>query len=198
MKLLVGLGNPGEEYEATRHNVGFLVAEEFRRRHGGGREGRRAQAFVSRVRMGAESIFVARPLTFMNRSGAAVAALLAQVDAEPRDLLVVCDDLYLDFGVLRLKARGSHGGHKGLRSIMEMLGTQAFPRLRIGVGPAPAGTTHADYVLSQFRRAEARELPSVVEAAVNCVEVTVLEGLEAAMNRFNRSASPKGDEAEGR
>jgi len=188
LKLLVGLGNPGEEYRATRHNVGYRVAEAFRRRHGGGREERRARSLVSRCDLGEGEILVARPLTYMNRSGEAVAALLDLAQAGPADLMVVCDDLNLELGTLRLRARGTHGGHNGLRSIIETLGSQAFPRLRVGVGPAEAEVPHAEFVLAPFRRSERARVEEVVEAAADCVERAVRDGIAKAMSRYNAPA----------
>lgn len=186
MKVLVGLGNPGEEYAATRHNVGCRVAEEIIRRRGRPYEAQRARSIVCRVTIGGTETIVARPLTYMNRSGAAVAALLELAQAGPEDLLVVCDDLYLDFGTVRLRSRGSHGGHNGLRSIVETLGTPAFARLRIGVGPADPGAPHADFVLRPFPRHQQKLLPEVVGQAADCAEAALSEGITTAMNRFNR------------
>jgi len=188
LKLLIGLGNPGEEYRATRHNVGYRVAEAFRKRHAGRREERRARSLVSRCDLGESEILIARPLTYMNHSGGAVAALLDLAQAGPADLLVVCDDLNLELGTLRLRARGSHGGHNGLRSIIEALGTQAFPRLRVGVGPADAEVPHAEFVLAPFRRSERHRLEEVVEAAVDCVEAAARDGIAKAMSRYNAPA----------
>ena len=188
LKLVVGLGNPGEEYETTRHNVGYRVVQEIRTRRGLPYEERRARSIVSRVRIDGAAALVARPQTFMNRSGTAVAALLALAEAGPEDLLVVCDDLYLDFGTIRLRASGSHGGHNGLLSIIETLGTRAFARLRVGVGPAEPGVPHADFVLASFRRREQTRLPDLVRQAADCAEMAVLQGVTAAMNRYNSSS----------
>lgn len=188
--MLVGLGNPGEEYGPTRHNIGYGVAEEILRRRGGPYEERRARSIVSRVPIDDQPVIVARPLTSMNRSGVAVADLLKMADAGPESLLVVCDDLYLDFGTIRLRLRGGPGGHNGLLSIIETLGTQAFPRLRVGIGPPDPGVTHADFVLAPFRRRERALLPKVVQRAADCAEAAVALGVAAAMNRFNRMPRP--------
>lgn len=194
MKVLVGLGNPGEEYAATRHNIGYRVAEEIAGRRGRPYEAQRARSIVCRVTVGDTETIVARPLTFMNRSGAAVAALLELAGAGPEDLLVVCDDLYLDFGTIRLRKRGSHGGHNGLLSIVETLGTQAFARLRIGVGPVEPGEPHADFVLRPFPRRQQKLLPEVVRQAAECAEVALAEGIATAMNRFNRKPADQAGE----
>ena len=185
MKVVVGLGNPGEEYETTRHNIGYRVAEEILARHGHPYEEHRARSLVCRAKFDGTAVLVARPLTFMNRSGAAVAALLVHAEAGPEDLLVICDDLYLDFGTIRLRPRGSHGGHNGLLSIIETLGTREFARLRVGVGPAEPGSPHADFVLAPFRRREQGRLPELVRLAADCAETAVLLGVTSAMNRFN-------------
>jgi PTH1 family peptidyl-tRNA hydrolase len=195
VKVLVGLGNPGEEYEATRHNVGFRVAEEILLRWGRPYEERKARSILGRVRIGDHAVIVARPRTFMNRSGAAVADLLKAADAGPGDLLVVCDDLHLDLGTIRLRARGSHGGHNGLLSIIDTLGTREFPRLRVGVGPVDPGVPHADFVLAPFRRREQAIVPDVVRRAADCAETAVVLGVAAAMNRCNRT--PRAGAAEG-
>ncbi len=187
MTVVVGLGNPGDEYRRTRHNIGDLVVEAFRKRVGEPREQRRARALVAEARIGDRTVMLARPRTYMNRSGAAVSELLRETGAGPEELLVVCDDLYLKFGTLRLRSRGSHGGHNGLRSIIDALGTQAFPRLRVGVGPADADVAHADFVLASFPKAERERLPEVLEAAAGCVEIAVREGLLKAMNLYNRT-----------
>jgi len=185
VKVLVGLGNPGERYAGTRHNVGYLVAEEVIRRAGRPRQETRAGALVCRVTIGGNEVLVARPLGFMNRSGPAVVALLDAAGAAPEDLLVVCDDLYLDFGTIRIRARGSHGGHNGLLSILEALGTRELPRVRVGVGPADPRASHADFVLEPFTRAEQESLPAIVDRAADGAGVAIEEGIAAAMNRFN-------------
>lgn len=202
MKVLLGLGNPGDEYAATRHNVGFRVAEEILRRHGARREARRCRSLVAATRVDGVEVLVARPLTYMNRSGAAAAALLGEAEAEPGDLLVVCDDLNLDLGRLRLRARGSHGGHNGLSSIIEALGTQEFPRLRVGIGPVAPGVPQADFVLAPFRRDEREAIAAAVARAADGAEIALTAGIQAAMNPINRGPAPDrgggGTEAGGR
>ncbi|OLE64632.1 MAG: aminoacyl-tRNA hydrolase [Acidobacteria bacterium 13_1_20CM_2_68_14] len=190
MKILVGLGNPGEDYMTTRHNIGTRVAEEILQRRGQPYEERKARSIVGRVRIGDHAVIVARPQTFMNRSGRAVADLLKLAETGPEDLLVVCDDLYLDLGRMRLRTRGSHGGHNGLLSIIETLETQAFARLRVGVGPADPEVPHADFVLAPFTRREQSLLPDVVRRAADCAEAAIVLGVAAAMNRFNRTPPP--------
>jgi PTH1 family peptidyl-tRNA hydrolase len=196
VKVLVGLGNPGPEYRATRHNVGYLVAEAIRARSGSPRERRADRCLSSRVTMAGGDVVLARPLTYMNRSGEAVAALLDLAGAEPKDLMVICDDLYLELGSLRLRPRGSHGGHNGLRSIIEVLGTQEFPRLRLGVGPADPGVDYADFVLAPFPRADRERVEQMVGEAADCVEAVAAHGLPKAMNRYNRTQRAAGESDE--
>ncbi len=189
MEILLGLGNPGPEYRATRHNIGFLVVEELRGRHGGAPVERRGRSLLCRLRVGKRGILLARPQTYMNRSGEAAEALLRLAQAAPSDLLVICDDLYLDLGVIRLRTRGSHGGHNGLRSIIEKLGTDQFPRLRIGVGIPGPGVDRAAFVLEPFPRADRERLKEIVRQAADCAGTAAVDGVERAMNRFNRRPS---------
>ncbi len=184
--MFVGLGNPGDEYRLTRHNIGYMTAEELARSHGTGDPERRARSIIQWARIEGEEVLVARPQTWMNGSGEAVAALLRSVGAGPGDLLVACDDLYLEFGTLRFRARGSDGGHNGLASVLEAVGTRDVPRLRIGVGPPDPGVPHADFVLAPFRRQERAGLPDVVERAAAGAAVALRDGIAVAMNRFNR------------
>jgi peptidyl-tRNA hydrolase, PTH1 family len=193
MRILVGLGNPGPDYRDTRHNVGFLVVEELRRRHGGPKEERGDGWRGARVRMGAAAVYLGRPVTFMNRSGDVVSRLLEREESTPADLLVVCDDFELEFGAIRLRPRGSHGGHNGLRSIIASIGTQEFARLRVGVGPVEEGTDPSDFVLAPFRRPEREKLSEVLAAAADTAEAAVEDGIERAMGRFNRRQAPQSE-----
>ena len=191
MKLIVGLGNPGREYRETRHNVGFLVVDEIARRH------RLALAlapsqvpetFVAK-RYGADPLLVAKPLTYMNRSGDAVAALARYYDVGAADLLVVVDEAALPFGRLRARARGSAGGHNGLASIIERLGTTEFARLRLGVGRGDPRRDLADYVLSTFEPDERAELEGFIARAADAAEMFAVEGIEQLMNTYNPDAT---------
>lgn len=186
MKLVVGLGNPGNKYEGTRHNVGFAAVDILAARHFVQWEAapRGAGALVGRWR--AADVVLAKPLTFMNLSGAAVAALLQFYKIELPDMLVIVDEVQLDTGRIRLRPEGSAGGHNGLKSIIESLGTGAFPRLRIGVGRGDTRRDLADHVLAKF---DAEERPIIDEAigrAADASEAFVAEGMAGAMNRFNR------------
>lgn len=191
VSLVVGLGNPGRRYRETRHNVGFLVVEALRGRAGGPDEREAAHSALWGAAVEGRNVVLARPLVFMNRSGAAVRALAEKQGASPAEVLVVCDDFHLDFGDLRLRRSGSHGGHNGMRSIIAALGTQEFPRLRIGIGAAPEGEDPADFVLERFAPDERARLGDVVARAADCVETVLQAGLEAGMNRYNRPSEGK-------
>lgn len=186
LALVVGLGNPGRRYARTRHNVGWMVVDALRARAGEPAERETAHSLLCHAVLGGREVALAKPLLFMNRSGRAVQALAAKAGVQTDDILVVADDFHLEFGALRARRGGSHGGHNGLRSIIEALGTQEFARLRIGIGEAPAGEDPADYVLEAFGRDEAARLPEIVDDAADCVELALSEGLEKAMNRHNR------------
>ncbi len=152
MKLIVGLGNPGRKYEGTRHNVGFAAVDLLAGRHGVSWESARAEALIGKWR--AENTLIAKPLTFMNLSGQAVLDLLQFYKIDPQDLLVIVDEAQLDLGRLRARPSGSSGGHNGLKSVIGVLGTENFPRLRIGVGRGDARRDLGDHVLARFDPAE--------------------------------------------
>lgn len=192
--LIVGLGNPGKEYQETRHNVGFRVVELLAQRHGIELRRQRHQAVFGEGRIAGVSVLLAKPLTYMNLSGAAVAALARYHNVTPADILVICDDVALPVGRLRLRGQGSAGGHNGLRSIIDALGTTRFPRLRIGVG-APDGRPLVDHVLGRFDRAEAEAIAVTLAEAADAVETFLRDGLEAAMNRYN-AGEPKREQPE--
>jgi len=191
VKAIVGLGNPGPKYERTRHNAGFWVVDRIAARTGAGAFAPRAKSRVAAARWQGQEILLAKPQTYMNDSGAAVRALAEEFGLAPGDILVVYDDLDLVPGVIRLRAKGRPGSHNGMRSIIHYLGTQEFPRLRIGIGPVPGGMTGADYVLSEPDAAEWELLQAAVEAAASAALTWVVQGVEAAMSRFNRSWAPQ-------
>ena len=198
MKLIVGLGNPGARYRGTRHNVGFDVVDEIARRRGLEFGGSPTDALMARERGPDAEVMLAKPLTFMNRSGGAVAALRHYYRIEPGGLLVVADDVNLPLGRLRARRRGSDGGHNGFASIIEALGTDAFPRLRVGVGRGRAERRLASHVLARFDTPEREEATIAVERAADAVETFVGDGIDAMMNRFNRKpeGTPEAGEAE--
>ena len=190
MKVVVGLGNPGLEYSRTRHNLGYLAVEEFCRQRGLTWSGRECLSRTTRGRVGNEDVLVAEPQTFMNASGEAVACLLERAGVPPADLLVVCDDVAIDLGSIRVRPTGSDGGHRGLRSITRSLGSEDFPRLRIGIRTAAAqGQDLGEHVLSTFEPAEWKEAEAQVRRAAECIQVVLEEGIPAAMNRYNRKQS---------
>ena len=186
MKLIVGLGNPGREYQDTRHNAGFMVVDEIAGRHNLTWAMAPSQVPDTKVAkiFAAEQVLLARPLTFMNRSGEAVAALSSYYGVEPADLLVVIDDIDIPFGRLRARPFGSAGTHNGLRSVVERLGTQ-FPRLRVGVGRGDARRDLADHVLAKFEPAEREQLESIITRAADAAEMFAAEGIVKVMNTYN-------------
>lgn len=191
MKLIVGLGNPGRRYHETRHNIGFAVAEDLARRTGATFEHGRANALTARVGHGPDaSWLVVKPLTLMNASGEAVAGLAQFFKVDAADILVVADDVNLPLGRLRLRSGGSAGGHNGFRSIVACLGTEAFPRLRVGVGRGDPRRDLADHVLARFDRDEEDEVSRAIARAADAVETFLASGIEAAMNRYNRAEDP--------
>lgn len=192
--MVVGLGNPGRRYQGTRHNAGFMVVEELRRRAGGPEESEKSGAARSTVRLGEQTVTLLRPMEYMNLSGGPVRAAMSRSGIDPSEVLVVSDDLWLPFGTLRVRRSGSHGGHNGLRSIFESLGTNEVPRLRVGIGPAPEAEDQADYVLEPFTRAERERLDEVIGQAADCVETIARDGLISAMNRYNRGATSASEE----
>lgn len=184
---MVGLGNPGPEYAVTRHNAGFLLADALAEQWklGPFRRGRLAR--IAEGTVDGHQVLVVKPQTYMNRSGGALAPLLATPDFTPsRDLLVLVDDAALPLGTFRLRSRGSPGGHNGLKSIEAALGSQAYARLRIGTGPIPEHADLADFDLARFPREELTVLADLMPTLVEAVTCWVADGIETAMNRFNR------------
>jgi PTH1 family peptidyl-tRNA hydrolase len=196
MKLLVGLGNPGPRYVATRHNVGSRIVEHFADTRGIGIDGQRYGGRFGRGALatpdgGGLEIAILEPQGYMNRSGEPVAAALGDLGIEdPADLLVVFDDLDLPFGRLRLRPGGSAGGHRGLGDIIDWLECNDFPRLRFGVGRPPDLQETVDYVLEPFAPEEDRALPQRLSTAGDALEMALVEGLAPAMNRYNRDPEP--------
>ena len=191
MRLIVGLGNPGREYRDTRHNVGFMVADEIAKRHGltlAMAPSQVPDAMIAK-KFGPDAVLIAKPLTFMNRSGDAVAALTLYYDIAIADLLVVVDEVALPFGRLRARARGSAGGHNGLKSCIERLGTNEFPRLRLGVGRGDSRRDLADHVLSKFEADEQSALGEFIARAADAAEMFAAEGIEKVMNTYNPGAT---------
>lgn len=187
MALVLALGNPGERYERTRHNVGWRVLDELAARWSAAGPERAANSLVWRAAPGGREVRLMKPLTFMNASGEALAAWREEHGLEIPELLVVGDDIYLPVGALRIRARGSSGGHRGLESVEETLGTRDYARLRIGVGAAGSEGLR-EHVLDRFTADEEKEIETSVHDAADAVECWLQDGLLAAMNRFNRRA----------
>ncbi len=179
MRVVVGLGNPGPRYADTRHNIGFLVVDALADSRWGERHG----ALTATMGRGEDEVLLVKPQTYMNRSGEAVRALREEQGFEPEEVLVVLDDFLLDFGRVRLRRAGSDGGHNGLGSIVERLGTERVPRLRLGVGPVPQGEDDIDFVLAPFAGRD--DVAGLVERGCAATRCWLHEGIEAAMNRFN-------------
>lgn len=191
MKVIVGLGNPGHTYHGTRHNVGFMVIQALSERRGAAMEHRmvspqdgRPAGVAGDYRLGAETVRLLMPLTMMNESGEALRAL----EVSPQDLLVVCDDVNLPLGTIRLRPQGGDGGHHGLASCLAVLGTEQVPRLRIGVGAERLPEELTDFVLAPFEPAERPVIHAAIAQAVDACEQWVTDGMEATMNRYNTVA----------
>jgi peptidyl-tRNA hydrolase, PTH1 family len=193
MRLVVGLGNPGPEYQDHRHNLGFKVVDELRARAGRLQPATppRAKfgAEIGEVTMAGERVLLCKPMEYMNVSGQAVARVAGFWKVPVAEVIVVHDELDLPFGRLKLGAGGGHGGHNGIRSLLADLGDASFARVRVGVGRPTPGHDPANYLLSSFSRAEAKELPDLIGAAADAVEEILKGGLTAAMNKFNQRRS---------
>jgi PTH1 family peptidyl-tRNA hydrolase len=185
--LIVGLGNPGREYAGNRHNVGFQIADRVAAAHQLSFSKIQHQAMIAAGRLRDHRVVIARPQTFMNESGRAVSALLNFYKIPLERLIVIFDDLDLPFGALRLRSDGGAGGHNGMRSIIGQLGTNQYARLRVGIGRPPGRMDPAAFVLQDFGRDEALELPGLLDRAVQAVETFVVADINTAMNQFNSS-----------
>jgi PTH1 family peptidyl-tRNA hydrolase len=194
MRLLVGLGNPGRRYRSTPHNAGFRVCDRFVDQHGLGAPGRKFQGQLWRGQFRGEEIGVLKPETYMNVSGAAVAEAVRYLPLEAEDLIVVFDDMDLPLGRLRIRPRGGSGGHRGLQSIIDSLGTNDFPRVRVGVGRPPTGWKATGYLLGRLGKESQGRLEQAVDRAVGAIETLLSSGIEEAMNRYNPSPPEIGEE----
>ena len=194
MKLIVGLGNPGPEYRDTRHNVGFKVVDELARRHGVNAWNEKFGGLEARIKIAEETSILSKPLSFMNLSGNAVQQFSAFYKIVATDILVIVDDVELPLGRLRARGEGGAGGHNGLKSVINSLGTEAFARLRVGVGRGNAGKNLSNFVLGRFSEDEHEIITAAVLRAADATEVFIERGIGPAMNMFN--AAPKQDLAE--
>jgi len=187
VKLIVGLGNPGRRYQGTRHNLGFLVIDRLAQQHHIEVSKRLCDALVGEWLSSVETIVLAKPQSFMNRSGEVVIELLAEYRGTADDLVVVYDDLDLPFGRIRIRPRGSAGGHRGILSIQEHLAGAPFCRVRVGIGRPPEGVDAVDYVLEPITAVEQDGLQAIIGRAAASIECILTEGVEPAMGRFNRA-----------
>jgi PTH1 family peptidyl-tRNA hydrolase len=192
VKLIVGLGNPGIEYQFTPHNAGFLAVDRIADDCGVVVSNRRGRALTAKVRLAGQDVLLAKPETFMNLSGLSVAALVEELEISPEDMIVLYDELALPLGTIRIRERGSANGHNGVKSISGVLGTEEWLRIRIGVGkPALADGREIkaggrDYLLSPFRKQELAVLDEVLDRVEDAVEMVLTQGVGVAMNEFNR------------
>ncbi len=185
MKLIIGLGNPGRDYAGTRHNIGFGVITRISEQYQIPLGSREHKAVCGKGFVGGEKVLLAQPQTFMNLSGESVRSLADYYKVEPEDIIVAYDDIDLEVGQIRIRRKGSAGGHNGIKSIISHLGTNEFPRVKIGVGAKPQGGDLARHVLGRFSREEEKKMGEVLDVAVQAVETIVSEDIESAMNRFN-------------
>jgi peptidyl-tRNA hydrolase, PTH1 family len=194
VKLIVGLGNPGIEYQFTPHNLGFLTIDRIASECGVEVRNRHCRALTARTVIGSEPVLLAKPETFMNLSGMSVRELVAEHEIRPEaDLIVIYDELDLPWGAIRIRQRGSSAGHNGMESVIGGLGTQEFLRIRLGVAPNRKVADAMTYLLAPFRKAQLKQVDEVIDKAAEAVNVILNEGPAAAMNRFNRKAEPEED-----
>ena len=196
MFLVAGLGNPGEQYAATPHNMGFLVVDRLAARHGIRVTRKECQALIGQGNIGGKTVLLAQPQTYMNLSGVAIKPLMERNEVTPADLVLVFDDLNLDWGALRLRPKGSAGGHNGVINVIEKIGTQEFPRVRLGVHPGHPLPSGKDYLLSRFNRQQTETLEAFIDLAADATESIIAEGVEKSMTKFNRRAQGNTTEEE--
>ena len=194
MRLIVGLGNPGIEYAWTPHNLGFLLVDALAEEAGIRVTRPEAKSLVGLGQIAGHEVVLAKPQTMMNLSGLAVRELVSRAECEPSDLIVVCDDIALPWGMLRVRERGTAGGHNGLKSVIGAIGTTEFVRVRLGVKPEEMRGDLREYVLRQIRRDQEDLVAEEIEQGAEAVKVILAEGTQSAMNRFNRRVSPRDEE----
>jgi peptidyl-tRNA hydrolase, PTH1 family len=198
VKLIVGLGNPGIEYQFTPHNIGFLAVDRLAEQCGVVIENRHCKALTARSRIGNEEILLAKPETYMNLSGMSVLELVRKYEVEPeKDLIVIYDELDLPLGMIRVRARGSSAGHNGMQSIINSLQTEEIARIRIGVAPDDPHKGGAKYILAPFRKSQLVAVDEALDVTAQAVNVIINDGIATAMNRFNRKNKPEEPAGEG-
>lgn len=186
MKLIAGLGNPTKEYDGTRHNIGFMAIDALAEEYGIRVDTLKHKAMTGSGYIGGQKVILAKPVTYMNLSGEAVRAISDYYKIPAEDILIIFDDTTLDVGRMRIRKKGSAGGHNGIKSIIAHLGTTEFPRVKIGIGAKREGQDLADYVLSRFPKEDKEALKEVLEDTKNAVELIVQDDIEEAMNRYNK------------
>jgi len=197
MYIIVGLGNPTKTYDGTRHNIGFAVIDQLAADCGICVDEKKHKAKIGRGHIGGKKIILAKPQTYMNLSGESVRALIDYYKVSEDELIIIYDDTSLDIGQIRIRGKGSAGGHNGIKSIISHLGTMEFPRIKVGIGNKPQGWDLADYVLSKFKEEEKDIMEEAVKSADNAIRLIITEGINEAMNRYNvRKKHGNGEEGE--
>jgi len=196
MRLIVGLGNPGPEYAWTPHNLGFLVVDRLAERAGIRVERPEAKAYIGKGRLAGQDVVLAKPQTYMNASGMAVGELVRRLEVEPSEMIVVSDDVALPWGMMRIRERGSAGGHNGLESIMSALGSDEFIRVRVGIRPEHPVRDLSAYVLMQLPKGDREDVLEIAGEAAGAVEMILADGTAKAMAKFNRRVPPDEDSQE--
>jgi PTH1 family peptidyl-tRNA hydrolase len=194
MFLVAGLGNPGEEYAATPHNMGFLVVDRLAARHGIRMTRKECQALIGQGTIGGKPVLLAKPQTYMNLSGVAIKPLLERNEIPPADLILVYDDLDLPWENLRVRPKGSGATHNGINNVIDTLGTKEFPRIRLGVHPGHSLSSGKDFLLSRFNRQQNETLDAFVDLGADAAESVIAEGVEKSMAKFNRRAQGTNEE----
>ncbi len=185
MKMIAGLGNPGSEYARTKHNVGFMFLDALAEKLGADNWKTKYDALVAEARIGTEKVLLVKPLTYMNESGRAVGPLMSWYKLAPEDLIVVHDDMDIPAGTIRIRRKGSAGGHNGMKSILYHVGDENFPRLRIGIGRPLPGWTVVKHVLAPFSEEDAPKIREAIAYLLPALECVVTDGVDLAMNRYN-------------
>ena len=192
MKLIVGLGNIGKEYEATRHNIGFMVADAIAKKHEVSFNKEERDAMVAEFRVGGEKILIIKPTTFMNDSGVAVGQFARFYNIAPEDIVIIHDDMDLPVGFLRIRPNGSSGGHNGIKSVQSHLGTDGFVRFRVGIGhPVHEHKVVLDYVLTKFNQEEQKIMTNTIDNVANAADAWITDELEKVMNKYNSKKAKK-------
>jgi PTH1 family peptidyl-tRNA hydrolase len=196
MRLIVGLGNPDPEYQWTPHNLGFMAVDELANRHAIRVSRPEGKALVGRGKLAGEDVLLAKPQTYMNLSGISVRELLEKYELDPTDLLVIWDEAQLPLGTIRISAEGSAGSHNGAKSVIGALGTREFTRLRLGCAPEQEVSSRREHVLRPMRKSELEVAAEMISEAADAVEMILAQGIDPAMNKYNRRREPPPEETE--